>query len=186
MLTDFQTISVLGGVIAGVYLLTAFAWSIAFPEKRVWPPRKATIGIKLRIWPANLAMFAAAFTLGIMDWNNLDWPASIRWGFGFPLIVIGNIIVLTGVAKIGVDATNGEIDELKTDGPYAYSRNPQYVAAMFILFGWAVLSASTLAILIAVIGIAAFAVAPISEEPWLEENYGKPYRDYKARVRRYL
>lgn len=31
-----------------------------------------------------------------------------------------------------------------------------------------------------------FVVAPLAEEPWLEEQYGEKYRGYRGRVRRFL
>lgn len=186
MLTDIETGAVVTGGLAGLYLLGAFAWSIAFPDRRVWPPKEATTGIKMRVWVATIAIFGATFLLGIVNWNSFGWPVSIRWGVGVPLILAGNAIVWIGVREIGFGATSGEVVELKTDGLYGYSRNPQYVADMAILLGWAVLSASGWTSVIAGIGVIVLAVAPIAEEPWLEANYGNQYRYYKERVRRYL
>ena len=187
MLIDMRiVVVVLIGCIAGLYLLSAFAWSIDVPTKRIWPPKTATTGIKIRVWLATIGIFASTFVLGVWDWNSLGWPTEIRWTFGLGLIVLGNIVVWAGVAKIGMDATSGAVNELKTDGLYAYSRNPQYVADMGILLGWAILSASYWAIGIAAVGIVVLAVAPFSEEPWLEQNYGQQYRDYRNSVRRYF
>lgn len=125
MLTDPKLLSLLVGGVATVYLLGALVWSIALPEKRVWPPEKATTTIKLRAWAATIAIFAATFLLGVADWNNLEWPAPVRWGIGLALIVVGNIIVWRGVMKIGLDATSGKVDDLKTGALCAWSRNPQ-------------------------------------------------------------
>jgi len=186
MLTDLQLMVILIGGAAGLYLASALIWSICFPEKRVWPPKKATTGIKIRVWAATIAIFAAAFVLGVMDWDGLQWPAAIRWGIGLTLIVVGNVIVWQGVMKIGIGATSGEVDDLKTDGLYAWSRNPQYVADMAIIVGWAVLSASTWAVAFAFMAVFVLGIAPLAEEPWLEENYGQQYRDYRAKVRRYF
>lgn len=186
MLTDLKFISIVIGGIAGLYLFAALIWSIALPERRVWPPKKATAGIKIRVWFATIAIFAAAFVLGVADWNSLEWPAPIRWGIGLTLIIVGNIVVWRGVLKIGFDATSGEVDTLKTDGLYAWSRNPQYVADMAIILGWAILSASIWSFSFAVLGIVVLGIAPLAEEPWLKETYGQQYQDYRRRVRRYL
>lgn len=91
-----------------------------------------------------------------------------------------------GVRKIGFGATSGEVAELKTDELYGYSRNPQYVADMAILIGWAMLSASGWAAVVAGLGVIVLAVAPLAEEPWLENVYGAQYRRYKTRVRRFV
>ncbi|WP_299030611.1 isoprenylcysteine carboxylmethyltransferase family protein [uncultured Sulfitobacter sp.] len=186
MLGNIEVFAISVGGIAGCYLLVAFGWSIAFPERRIWPPKQATAGIKLRVWIATISIFAATFVLGIADWNSFGWPAPVRWGIGLALIIIGNVVVSIGVRKIGFNATSGAVAELKTDGLYRYSRNPQYVADMVILVGWAMLSASGWAAGIAALGIVVLAAAPFAEEPWLEDIYGADYRAYKIKVRRYI
>ena len=186
MLTNVEIGALVIGGTAGIYLLGAFAWSVAFPDRRIWPPNEATTGIKVRVWMATVAICGATFLLGGVNWNSFDWPAAVRWGVGVPLILVGNSIVWIGVRKIGFGATSGEVAELETDGPYRYSRNPQYVADMAILIGWAMLSASGWAMAIACLGVIVLAFAPLAEEPWLEKAYGRQYRDYKLQVRRYL
>ena len=186
MLSNIEVLAISVGGIAGCYLLVAFGWSIAFPERRIWPPKGATTGIKLRVWLSAILIFIASFVLGIADWNSFGWPAPLRWGIGLMLIIIGNVVVSIGVRKIGFGATSGEVAELKTDGLYRYSRNPQYAADMVILVGWAVLSASGWAACVAAFGIIVLAAAPFAEEPWLEDIYGADYRTYKTKVRRYL
>ena len=183
---DLKTVSILIASVAGLYLFVALVWSIIHPDRRVWPPKEATTGLKVRVWAATIAIFAAGFGVGLIDWNELGWPAGLRWGVGLSLIILGNIVVWSGVMSIGFDATSGEVDTLKTDGLYAHSRNPQYIADMAIILGWAVLSASSLAFVLALGGILVLGLAPFAEEPWLEENYGQQYREYKSRVRRFF
>lgn len=186
MLADLRPFAMLILGVGGLYFFASLLWSITYPEKRVWPPKDATVGVKLRVWTATVAIFAAAFVFGVADWNALNWPAPVRWGIGLTLIIIGNVVVWSGVMKIGFAATSGEVDTLRTDGLYAWSRNPQYVADMAIIVGWAVLSASAATFLVAAFGVLILGIAPLTEEPWLEENYGQEYRDYKKSVRRYL
>ncbi len=186
MLSNIQVLAIALGGTAGCYLLAAFGWSIAFPARRIWPPKQATMGIKLRVWLATISIFGATFVLGLADWNSFDWPAILRWRIGLALMLLGNGVAWMGVRKIGFGATSGEVAELKTDGLYRYSRNPQYVADMAILVGWAVLSASGWAVCIAAFGVLVLAAAPLAEEPWLEETYGADYRTYRSKVRRYI
>ena len=174
------------GVISSFYLLIAIVWSIFFPDKRVWPPNEATAGLKVRVWLATVTIFACAFILGVMDWNALEWPLEIRWGLGLPLIILGNLIVWRGVQEIGMNATSGDVDKLKTNGLYSWSRNPQYLADILILIGWFVLSASIWASPIILLGMLALFLAPLAEEPWLENAYGDAYSAYKKNVRRYF
>ncbi|MDD9908713.1 MAG: isoprenylcysteine carboxylmethyltransferase family protein [Ahrensia sp.] len=183
---DLKLIILAVGLLAGSYMLAILTWSIIRPDKRLWPPKEATDVVKLRVWAITILIFTAAFVLGVMDWNRLEWPSLARWGIGLPLIVVGNLVVWRGVHLIGMAATSGEATGLKTDGLYKWSRNPQYVADIAILIGWGILSASFWGLPVLVIGIAVLMVAPVAEELWLEENYGESYRVYRSQVRRYL
>ena len=139
---DPKPLVLAAGLLAGSDMLAILSWSIIRTDKRLWPPKEATDAVKLRVWPITVLIFGAAFVLGLMDWNRLDWSALARWGIGLPLIVIGNLVVWRGVHFIGIAATSGEATVLKTDGLYSWSRNPQYLANIAILIGWGVLSAS--------------------------------------------
>ena len=124
--------------------------------------------------------------IGVADWNSMEWPALLRWSVGLPLVIMGNAMVWTGVAQIGLAATSGEATGLRTKGLYRYSRNPQYVADVLILIGWSVLTASGLALPLVVLGILVLVVAPFAEEPWLVEKYGRQYTTYRSNVPRYI
>lgn len=174
------------GLSATIALLAMLLWSIAFPDRRLWPPEKSTLLNQLVVWGLTIATFASALALGVVDWNSLEWPSTLRWGLGLPLIVAGNLVVWKAVFNIGMKATSGEADELKTDGFYRYSRNPQYMADIVILIGWAVLCASISSLPVVATGIAVLLIAPLAEEPWLKRVYRTPYRDYLQEVRRYL
>jgi len=164
----------------------AIMWSLAFPARRIWPSGQITILKTLYIWVPFILIFVSIFCLGVLDWNSFGWHKALRWGLGLPLILIGHIVVYSGVLKIGTQATSGAATGLKTDGLYAHSRNPQYIADVAIFCGWIILSSSWLALPLALAGIALLLLTPFSEEPWLREVYGKPYMDYCKRVRRYL
>jgi protein-S-isoprenylcysteine O-methyltransferase Ste14 len=76
---------------------------------------------------------------------------------------------------------------LVTSGPYRFTRNPMYLgmAFLYIAFAFALGVIWALAFLPAVVVIVdRFAIA--REEPYLERKFGQAYRDYKARVRRWL
>ena len=130
-------------------------------------------------------LFGALVGLGVLGWQEIALPNWRRVGVGVPLIVLGNMGVGAEVVKFGVPQTGGAKGTLKTDGLYRYSRNPQYVSDSAMVLGWLLLSSAPWVFLVGAFAIAVLLVAPLSEEPWLEENYGKPYRDYMNRVRRY-
>ena len=72
-------------------------------------------------------------------------------------------------------------------GPFAYSRNPLYLAVMIVILGvgvW-VNSLWILGMLIPLFFVMSRAViAP--EEAYLESRFGQEYLDYKKSVRRWL
>jgi len=76
--------------------------------------------------------------------------------------------------------------DLVTDGPFTLSRNPGYVGDLILTAGYVILSDSRLAGLLAAGAAIWFLLAPLTEEPWLEKQYGKDYRRYKEQHPRFL
>ena len=171
--------------IAGL-TLAAILWSVTKPDRRVWPPE--TFGpMNLFIgWIGTFAFFAAVAALGILDWGSAATPSWLRYGLGPILNLGGNAIVWSAVIGFGARQTMGAEGQLKTDSLYRYSRNPQYVADIAILVGWAMFSASVVALPAIIAGILVFVILPFAEEGWLESRYGNAYLRYRAAVRRFF
>jgi protein-S-isoprenylcysteine O-methyltransferase Ste14 len=77
--------------------------------------------------------------------------------------------------------------KLLTPGPYAFSRNPMFLFELAFWFGWALFYGS-IAVLIGFLlfWVALnFMIVPYEERD-LEARFGEAYRDYKARVPRWL
>ena len=164
----------------------AIIWSIYRPDRRLWPLSRLTPFKFMVVWGVTCLAFGACIALGVMDWNSLGWPNSVRFGIGVPLILIGHIVVYLGVKTIGLAATSGARAQLRTDGIYRYSRNPQYLADMSSLVGWGILSASLWAVPLALSIMIVFALTPFSEESWLREAYGQDYDNYVRSVPRFI
>ena len=94
--------------------------------------------------------------------------------------------VWSAVRKFGFAQTGGAEGALKTDGLYRYSRNPQYVADASMIFGWLVLSSSAAALLVGATSIFALLIAPLAEESWMKERYGRAYEAYMKVTPRYF
>jgi protein-S-isoprenylcysteine O-methyltransferase Ste14 len=100
-------------------------------------------------------------------------------------------IVAAGARNFSRAATpvpsNQHAHALVTTGVHAWSRNPIYVGLFLLYAGigmaarspWVLILALPLAILLRY-GVVA------REERYLERRFGDAYRDYKARVRRWL
>ena len=76
---------------------------------------------------------------------------------------------------------------LVTGGLYRFSRNPIYVGLTLLYLAVTAFFASlgALILLPAVLLVVEFGVIR-REERYLERKFGQPYRDYKARVRRWI
>jgi len=77
--------------------------------------------------------------------------------------------------------------KLAVDGPFRFSRNPIYLGDWFFLGGLAILLQTWWPLLFAPVIWAMLHFWVIRyEETHLEARFGEQYRDYKARVRRWL
>ena len=75
---------------------------------------------------------------------------------------------------------------LLIDGPYAFSRHPMYIGELALWLGWAVLYGSIVVIAgFVVLGVVVNILVP-REERALEAKFAEAYRQYKARVPRWL
>jgi protein-S-isoprenylcysteine O-methyltransferase Ste14 len=121
----------------------------------------------------------------------LPEPALIRWTAGGGLILIGLAIVAAGIRNFSRAATplqsNQPVRALVTTGIHGWSRNPIYVG-MFLLYAGIGLAARSPWVLILALPLAiALRYGVVArEEAYLERRFGETYRDYKARVRRWL
>lgn len=174
------------GAVSTLWALGIVIWSILVPHKRLWPLPELTPLIFTLIWVPTYLAFGSVIVLSIMDWNHFGWPSALRWGIGLPLIIIGHFAVWHGVRLLGLKATSGAPDALKTKGLYRYSRNPQYTTDIAMLLGWTILSASLWPVPLILVLIAALLLAPLAEEPWLQQVYGAEYEVYCKKTRRFF
>jgi len=181
-----QSFLIFMGLGVAAMTLAAILWSIAFPDQRIWPPKRYTALTPLLVWVPTFTLFGAIILLGVWGWGDLAMPNWVRFGIGLPLILIGNIVVWIEVSHFGVPQTGGAKGTLRTEGMYLYSRNPQYMADICIVSGWMILSAAPWAMVVGLAGIAVLIAAPFSEEPWLKDQYGSTFESYSSKVRRFF
>jgi protein-S-isoprenylcysteine O-methyltransferase Ste14 len=142
-------------------------------------------------------LFLAALLLGFV-WDRLlplPFPVPetdlVHWIIGGSLILIGLALAVAGIRNFSRAGTpvpgNKPTRALVTTGIHGWSRNPIYLG-MFLIYGgigvaaqspWVLMITLPLAITIRY-GVVA------REETYLERRFGDAYRDYKARVRRWL
>ena len=162
--------------------------SITRPDLRTWPPPSTTplprplLAIVGRCLPIGLL---GLLLLGVLDWNSL---ARESWGrfVGGLLFAVGGFWALWGYRTLGVHLSQGNEGDLIDTGAYRHCRNPQYIGAIAVFVGYALLCNSTLALVASGLAAVTFILAPFAEEPWLREGLGAAYETYCARVPRFL
>jgi protein-S-isoprenylcysteine O-methyltransferase Ste14 len=107
------------------------------------------------------------------------------------LILVGLALAVTGIRNFSRATTpvptNQPVRALVTRGIHGWTRNPIYLG-MFLVYGGIGLAARSPWILILTLPLALtirYGVVA-REEAYLERRFGDAYRDYKARVRRWL
>lgn len=150
--------------------------------------------LKLKIPPVLILIFLGGLMLAVerlpmmghFDFPGRPWVAVI-------FVMVGIILVGSGVnsfraADTTVDPLHPDRSSaLVTTGLYALSRNPMYLGMAMILAGWSFFLgawAAFLALPLFVLYMNRFQIA--GEEKFLEERFGKAFRDYRARVRRWI
>jgi protein-S-isoprenylcysteine O-methyltransferase Ste14 len=142
-------------------------------------------------------LFLAALMLGLA----LDYLLPLRfavpqaglaqWIIAGSLILIGLALFAAGIRDFSRAATPVPTNEptraLVTTGIHGWTRNPIYLG-MFLFYGGIGVAARSPWVLILTLPLAItirYGVVA-REEAYLERRFGAAYRDYKARVRRWL
>lgn len=118
-------------------------------------------------------------------------PAIAPMAIGFVFVLIGQIIRFWGVSYAGSETRTRNLgaSALVTQGPFAYTRNPLYLANIMIYFGFGIM-ANSLAPFLVIIGLAYFILQYyyiiIEEEKTLREKFKDKYEDYFKSVNRLL
>lgn len=145
-------------------------------------------------------LFLAALLLGFIVDHLLPLPFPVPGSgpaHGVSVIVAAAMIVV-GIAAFGAGIRNFSLAQtpvqgtrptrsLVTRGVHGWSRNPIYLG-MFLIYGGIGLAVRSPWILILLLPLALtirYGVVA-REEAYLERRFGAAYRDYRARVRRWL
>jgi protein-S-isoprenylcysteine O-methyltransferase Ste14 len=115
----------------------------------------------------------------------------VHWIVAGTLILIGSALFAAGIrnfSRAGTPVpTNEPTRALATTGIHGWTRNPIYLA-MFLVYGGIGIALRSPSILILMLPLAiAIRYGVVArEEAYLERRFGDTYRDYKARVRRWV
>lgn len=106
----------------------------------------------------------------------------LAWGY-LQYRLVGNYRIRRGGGGPGMDTPP---ERLVTGGPFAFCRNPMYLGHIIFLAGLAAALQSWLAAALAAGTAVWFQFRVRRDERRLEERFGEPYREYLARVKRWV
>lgn len=148
------------------------------------------------IAPPPLIFLSGLLLGGIMNWFYPFYIFSVNFLIyariaGILLIAGGLGIILAAHLRMKKAETNIEpwkpTNAIISEGIYSFSRNPIYVAMVFIYLGLTLIFNALwcLPFLILVLIIIHFGVI-LREEKYLEKKFGADYLNYKNQVRRWI
>jgi protein-S-isoprenylcysteine O-methyltransferase Ste14 len=120
----------------------------------------------------------------VAPWR-LPWPAWAGRALGAPLLLAGLALAAWAV-RAAAEVNLARPGDLVRGGPYAFGRNPMYVAATAVYAGVALVAAAAWPLLLLPAVLLSTHLVVTREERSLEARFGAAYRGYKASVRRYL
>jgi protein-S-isoprenylcysteine O-methyltransferase Ste14 len=146
-------------------------------------------------WPPIIFLAAIVVSMLLNAFYPLPWfgrPLSgILFALGWLMIAAFLALNISAIramhrAETTVRPDRGT-DHLVTDGPFAFTRNPLYVAGTMLVLGIGLVSGIGWFLLVAI--PAAFTVQKLAierEERHLQARFGAAYLDYAGRVRRWI
>jgi protein-S-isoprenylcysteine O-methyltransferase Ste14 len=146
-------------------------------------------------WPPIFYVAGVVASILLSLWLPLPWIGEPLAGM---LFVAGIVLGIAAVAMVVMAIhtmhkakTSIRLDRpaarLVQDGPYAMSRNPIYLGNTLFMIGIGLAAGMVWFIVLAV--VAAFLTQKLAiehEERHLDQRFGKKYRDYSKRVRRWI
>lgn len=139
-------------------------------------------------------MFGIPVVIGFVVhffWNPDVLPAAVALAVGIPLIALG---VILGLWSVWTMVSQGEhpepghgTNQIITNGPFRFSRNPSYVALMLTATGFGVVIDSVTTLLGVPMGFLVLALWVVpAEERYLSAVLKSEYSEYRSRVRRWI
>jgi protein-S-isoprenylcysteine O-methyltransferase Ste14 len=154
-------------------------------------PDYADVAIKPPILFIGALALGCLLTLLIPIGPGLASPNALALTVGLIFVAIGLALAVFSARAFrfaGTAVVPGQpATALVTVGPYKVTRNPIYIGSVLVYFGLSIVLTSVwiLFLLIPVLMILQTGIVK-PEEAYLEQKFGDAYRQYKARVPRWL
>jgi protein-S-isoprenylcysteine O-methyltransferase Ste14 len=146
-------------------------------------------------WPPVILVSGIVAGFVLQAYLPLPWATGttrdILQGGGYLAIGVAAIIYFLAIRELWNHNTTvnptGKSSHLVTTGPFAVSRNPIYLANIILTCGIGLAASVPWHFLIAIAtGLLEQQFAILREEKHLEHQFGKAWRDYAKRVRRWI
>ncbi|MFB6196019.1 MAG: isoprenylcysteine carboxylmethyltransferase family protein [Haloplanus sp.] len=167
---------------AGIYVLVL---GTLVTDHEWWPPGERTPAYYCH-WTLVCVFDVALLSLAVLDWGTWLLPRPSTLVGGAALALLGTVVFAWGVRTMRSAETMGVTGDLYTDGPYAYTRNPQYVGMIVGVTGFALLTDSAFVATLAAVHVGWVLLLPRAEEPHLRAEFGDAYDQYASRVPRFV
>tara|TARA_R110001599_G_C12276670_1_gene662587 strand:- start:8099 stop:8668 length:570 start_codon:yes stop_codon:yes gene_type:complete len=182
-----MTVFIFGiSIAAGAVLLVLSLATLWRPQVRFWPPPGIDTWQYRTFWWLFRIFFVGIMLVCILDFGSISSQHVVQFVVGIPLAIVGFSLAFYATFLLGWRDAHGEANGLTTGGWYGWSRNPIYVVSIVGIVGLGLLVHSWLAYCLLLIWTAFYIAAPYLEEPWLEQQYGDAYREYKSKVPRFI
>ena len=174
----FVSVAILLGLAMSDLLISSFEF---------WPPPKEQQWKKTLFRAIFRAMFYGVIISSILHlWQNGFEGSVFVNSLAAGLIIVGFAVALFATGGLGWGNAFGSKEGLRTDGVFAYSRNPIYVATWFGLAGWALIIPAPIITATLLCWALLYLVAIFLEERWLRQEYGAAYQEFCQKVRRFI
>ncbi len=146
-------------------------------------------------WPPILYLAAIAIAIALHLLYPLPWIgeplSSLLFAVGWVILALAVLLFTAAVRTLRRGGTtvmpHKPSAHLVTAGPFGFTRNPIYLADTMIVIAMGLVLGSVWFLLCALVAAAATTRLAIrGEERHLAERFGKRYRDYAAKVRRWI
>ncbi len=166
-------------LVAVFVLLAGVVWSVVCPERRIWPPPGRRSWQYVVVWVCFAGACGLNACLLFLDWNSWVFAGHLRFLLGVPVALLGGLLAIWGVVTLGRTNSLGLGDGFVAAGPYRFTRNPQYLGDNVLFLGLCIIANSQLLWVTHALLALALIIKPLSEEVWLQEQYGEDYERYR-------
>jgi len=169
-------------------------WFLLHPFVGFW----RRLGVRLTMIVLGIFLIASVVALAAIRDSLLGADLGLSWplfGVGIVLMALAawmglkrrkhlTIRILAGIPE--VESETGKQGRLLDEGPYAVIRHPRYVEVVLGTLGYAAIANYLGCWIMVVAMVPVLHLVVILEERELLERFGGAYRDYAARVPRYI